>query len=96
MPLVICEVNLDLNWSKNWFIVATAVEDQRSTFSIADTKLYAQVVTLSTQDSAKLVEQLRSGFEKTINWNKYQSKISTERKKSIFRLLNWSKFLRSK
>ena len=96
MPLVICEVNLDLNWSKNWFIVATAVEDQRSTFSIADTKLYAQVVTLSTQDSAKLVEQLRSGFQKTINWNKYQSKISTERKKSIFRLLNWSKFLRSK
>ena len=72
MPLVICEVNLDLNWSKNWFIVATAVEDQRSTFSIADTKLYAQVVALSTQDSAKLVEQLRSGFEKTINWNKYQ------------------------
>ena len=96
MPLVICEVNLDLNWSKNWFIVATAVEDQRSTFSIADTKLYAQVVTLSTQDNAKLVEQLRSGFKKIINWNKYQSKISKERKKSIFRLLNWSKFLRSK
>ena len=40
-------------------------------FAITDTKLYVPVVTLSTQDNAKMIEQLRSGFKRTINWNKY-------------------------
>ena len=62
--------------------------DQETIFSITDTKLYVSVVTLSTQDNAKLLEQLKSVFKRTANWNKYQSKISTERQKTIFRLLN--------
>ena len=37
------------------------------------TKFYVPVVTLSTQDNAKLLEQLKSGFKRAINWNKYQS-----------------------
>ena len=41
-------------------------------------KLYVPVVTLSTQDNAKLLEQLKYGFKRTINW-KYQSEVSTER-----------------
>ena len=56
----------------------TAVANQDPTFSITDTKLYVPVVTLSTQDNTKLLEQLKSGFKRTINWNKYQSKKSTE------------------
>ena len=31
---------------------------------------------MSTQDNAKLFQQLESGFKKTINWNKYQSKVT--------------------
>ena len=31
-------------------------------------------MTLSTQDNAKLLQQLKSGFERVINWNKYLSK----------------------
>ena len=50
------------------------------TFAITDTKLYVPVVTLSSQDNVKLLDQLKSGFKRTINWNKYQSKVSTERK----------------
>ena len=42
-------------------------------FAITETKFYASVVTLSTQDNAKLLQQLKSGFKGTINWNKYQS-----------------------
>ena len=42
-------------------------------------QLYVQVVTLSTQDNRKLLEQLKLSFKRTINWNKHQSKISTER-----------------
>ena len=35
-------------------------------------------VTLSTQDNAKLLEQLKAGFNRTINWNKYEPKVSRE------------------
>ena len=52
---------------------------QGAIFLITDTKIYVPVLTISTQDNAKLLEQLRSGFKRTINWNKYQPKISTER-----------------
>ena len=48
-------------------------------FLITDTKLYVPVITLSTQYNAKLLKKLKSGFKRTINWNKYQSKMSTER-----------------
>ena len=44
-----------------------------TTFAITDTKLYVPVVTLSTQDNAKLLQQLKSDFKRKINWNKYQS-----------------------
>ena len=40
--------------------------------TITDTKLYVPVVTLSTQDNAKLLQQLKSGFKRTINWNEYE------------------------
>ena len=52
----------------------TNVANQNATFTITETRLYAPVVTLSTQDNAKLLPQLKSGFKKTINWNKYLSK----------------------
>ena len=52
---------------------------QGAIFLITDAKIYVPVLTVSTQDNAKLLEQLRSGFKRIINWNKYQPKISTER-----------------
>ena len=47
-------------------------------FMITDMKLYVPIVTLSTQDNAKLLQQLKSGFKKTINWNKYQSIVTIQ------------------
>ena len=47
--------------------MATDVANQSATFLITDRKLYVPVVTLSTQDNAKLLEQLKSGFKRTIN-----------------------------
>ena len=79
MSLTNCEINIYLNQCKNYVIVATDVNNQGKIFSITDTKLYVPLVTLSTQDHAKLLEQLKSGFKRTVNWNKYQSKKSTER-----------------
>ena len=57
MPLINCEITLDLNWSENCVIVAINVTAQTTTISITDTKLYVPVVTLSTQDIAKQLEQ---------------------------------------
>ena len=53
--------------------------DTATTFVITDTKLYFSVATLSNHDNTKLLQQMKSGFRRTINWNKYQSKISTKR-----------------
>ena len=75
MPLINCEVNFILTWSANCVIVYTDVADQGSTFTITETKLYVPVVTLSTRENAKLLTQLKSGFKRTNNWNKYLSKL---------------------
>ena len=45
---------------------------------VTDTKLYVPVVTLPTQDNPKLLEQLKSGFKRTINWNKYHAKVAAQ------------------
>ena len=74
MPLIDCEVNLILTWSASCVIISTNVANQVPTFEIAETNFYVPVVTLSTQDNAKLLSQLKSGFERTISWNKYLSK----------------------
>ena len=71
MPLVNREVNLILTCSTTCVITNSA---GAGTFEITDTKLYVPVVTLSTQDSTKLLQQLKSGFERVVNWNKYLSK----------------------
>ena len=74
MPLINCEVNLILTWSSNCVLVATNNQNQAATFEITDTKLYVPVVTLSTQENTKFLQQLKSGFKRVINWNKYLSK----------------------
>ena len=48
------------------------------TFEITDTKLYVPIVTLSKENNARLLEQLKLGFKKTIKWNKYRSQITIQ------------------
>ena len=43
-------------------------------FEITDTKLYVSLVTLSTQDNSKLLQQLKLGFKRVIDWKKYLPK----------------------
>ena len=74
MSLINCEVNLILTWSEDCVIVYTNIANQAATFIITEANLYVPVVTLSTQDNAKLLPQLKSGFKRTISWNKYLSK----------------------
>ena len=65
MPLITCEVELILTWSENCIIISTNVANQNPTFTITNKS------SLSTQDNAKLLPQLKSGFKRTISWNKY-------------------------
>ena len=74
MPLINCEVNLILTWSSTCVLIVTSIPNQNATFAITDTKLYVPVVPLSTQESTKFFQQLKSGFKRVINWNKYLSK----------------------
>ena len=78
MTLINFEINLILTRSWNCFIVVGTMENEVPTFTIIDTKFYVPVVTLLTQDNAKLLEQLKSGFKIKINWIKYQSKTTTQ------------------
>ena len=76
--LLICEINLILTWSLKCVIASNIAANQATTVVITDTKLYIPIVTLSTQDNAKLLQQIKSGFNRTIYWNKYQSKVSIQ------------------
>ena len=71
LPLINCEINVILTWSSTCVITNST---GAGTFEITDTKLYVPVVTLSTKENAKLLQQLKSGFKRVINWNKYLSK----------------------
>ena len=71
MPLINSEVCLILKWSSICVIINST---GAGAFEITDTKLYVPVVTLSTQDNAKLLQQLKLGFKRVVNWNKYLSK----------------------
>ena len=47
-------------------------------FKITDTKLYVPVVTLSKENDKNFLEQLKSGFKRTIKWNKYRSQMTIQ------------------
>ena len=80
MPLINCKVELSLKWIDNCVLITAAVGADTNatgvdsaTFKITDAKLYVPVVTLSTEDSAKLAKQLSEGFKRIVYWNKYKT-----------------------
>ena len=100
MPLINCEIELHLTWSKYCVIseisiapaipgnprasppVPAVVASKTSgvTFQIINAKLYVPVVTLFINDNIKFLENIKQGFKRTITWNKYRSKITTQPK----------------
>ena len=73
MSLNNCKINFILTWSDKCVLSNDA---KATAFAITDTKLY---VTLSIQDKANLLHQIKLGFKRTvINWNKYQSKVTIQ------------------
>ena len=64
MPLVNWETSLDLTWSKKCLISSVIGITE---FKITEAKFYAHTVALSAKDNVKLLKQLESGFQRTIN-----------------------------
>ena len=96
MPLINCEIELDLSRSRNYIIskisrtVAVAAnlpnpareetKTNSATFFVCSAKLYAPVVILSINDNIKFLENIKQGFKTIISWNKYRSEITTQSK----------------
>ena len=88
IPLISCEVSLELKWDKNCIITSLEQRDigggnrdnapTGATLAINDCKLYVPAVTLSKDDEIKLLINLKSGFKREIIWNKYRSQMTTE------------------
>ena len=88
MPLISCDVSLELKWDKNCVITSQQIginlyggntaAPTGATLAINDCKLYIPVVILSKDDEIKLLTNLKSGFTREIEWNKYRSQMSTE------------------
>ena len=88
IPLISCEVSLELKWDKNCIITSLEQRDigggnrynapTLATLSITDCKLFIPIVALSKDDEVKLLTNLKSGFKREIIWNKYTSQMTTE------------------
>ena len=70
MPLINCKIQLSLTWYANRITISG--NGIAATFAITDTKLYVPVVTLKTEDNAKLSKLLNEGFKRSVYWNKYK------------------------
>ena len=92
IPLINCEITLILSWYKECVLVGRAFRGPpaaaanlinsptNAKFEITDCKLYVPVVTLSAKNDNVLLEQLKSGFKRSIKWNKYMSQMSNQNK----------------
>ena len=66
MSLIYCGFNVILTWFAYYIILSTTTTNQAATFTVADTKPYVPALIFSTQDNAKFLEQLKSGFKKQL------------------------------
>ena len=104
IPLINCEITLVLSWYKECVLVGRAFRGPPAAaanrvnsptsakFKITDCKLYVPVVTLSAENDKKLLEQLKSGFRRSIKWNKYMPQMSNENKNNNLNYLTDTTF----
>ena len=69
MPLINCKFGFSLKCYENCILPSAGTA---ATFTITDTKLYVPVVTLKTEDNAKLSKLLSEGFKRLVYWHKYK------------------------
>ena len=75
--MLIDKITRNANYADNP-VVYEINNPEDATFQITDIKLYMSVVTLSKENNIKLLEKLKSGFKKTITWDKYRSQMTIQ------------------
>ena len=70
MPLINCKVELTLNWYRNCLTIIG--NGTASTFTITYTKLYVPIVTLKTEENAKLSKLLNERFKRSVYRNRFK------------------------
>ena len=93
IPLINCEVELILTSFKNCVLIDKSTREasyganhvvyeidnpENAIFEVTDIQLFVPVVSLSKENDIKLLEQLKTGFKRTIKWKKYRSQMSIE------------------
>ena len=59
------------------------IPNKCATFQIKKAKLYLPIIILSINDNIKFLENIKAAFKRTISWNKYRFKITTQTKTII-------------
>ena len=98
IPLINCEISLDLKCSKNCVLTSKATRPAGddlainfptdAKFDITDCKVFVPVVTLSTGYENKLYQQLKEKFTINVYWYKYRCQITNQRAGSINYLID--------
>ena len=78
IPLIKCKISLKISWPAS---CAISEWNRVTAFAITDTKLSVSIVTLTIQDNTKSLQELKSGFQRSTNWN--QSKFWIEAQNNI-------------
>ena len=66
--------NFKVLLSSNWYTNCVTIfrNGTAAIFTITDTKLYVPIVTLKTEENAKLSKLLNEGFKRSVYWNHYK------------------------
>ena len=92
MPLINCKIKLNLTWKKECVLSTDDDDDDEAdnpVFIINDAKLYVPVVTLAIGDNEDFIEQQNKGFQRSIYWNEYKTKLRTENADAnVFKYIN--------
>ena len=75
--MLISKATKEANYNAD-LVVRKIDNPENAALQITDTKFYVPVVTLSKENDEKLVEQLKTGFKRTIKWNKYRSQMTIQ------------------
>ena len=75
--MLISKATREANYGAN-LVIYEIDNPENATFQITDTKMYVPVVTLSKENDTNLLEQLKTGFKRTIKCNKYRSQMTIQ------------------
>ena len=72
MPLINCEINSFSTWSEDCILISGDIDNQVPKFEIT----LCSSCNFINPRNVELLDKVKLGFKRTINWNKYPSKVS--------------------